>query len=144
MNGSVPLSSLYPDDPMERHAMTLHGIPARAMKCMSSELDLSQDRVFRMLGVASATAKRQVRDDDRLSTEATERTLFIAGLIKTVEQMIPDDKREGFNASHWVTGWLSTPQPMLRGRPPEEFLGTAEGRAMVSRSLSTYETGAYA
>ena len=40
----------------------------------------------------------------------------------------------GFNAAHWVAGWLSEPLTALGGRPPADLMDTAEGRPLVLAS----------
>lgn len=73
----------------------------------------------------------------------SEREEFIDGLVKMVQDMIPEGAGDGFDASPWVTRWLETPQPALAGVAPKDYLSSAEGRAIVRRLLSSIESGAY-
>jgi len=137
-------TSIYDADPMRRIMIVREGLPASTMQAMSDEFAMTQARVFSTLGVPRATAMRQLRENATLSPEATERVVYVAGLVKTVENMIPAGDAKGFNAPRWIADWLEMPQPALDGKKPEDFLDTADGRAIVSRLLSKIETGAYA
>lgn len=78
-------------------------------------------------------------------TPSTERAAFVAGLVKLVEEMIPEgNKAGGFDASKWVARWLDLPQPALGSKTPRSFLDTSDGRSIVRRLLAKFETGAYA
>lgn len=79
----------------------------------------------------------------RRSKRRSEREKFIRGLVKMLEDMIPESQGEDFDAGRWVARWLETPQPALGGAAPKDYLHTAEGRATVRRLLSAVESGAY-
>lgn len=85
--------------------------------------------------------KRMQRMGNR--TPLSERTRFIAELVKMLQDMIPEGQGEGFDAAKWVGRWLKTPQPALAGAAPKDYLDTAEGRTIVKRLLGTIESGAY-
>lgn len=76
-------------------------------------------------------------------TPSSERTVFIAELVKTVVDVIPEAQGEDFDPVKWVTRWLATPQPALAGATPNDYLDTADRRAIVRRLLSSLESGAY-
>lgn len=51
---------------------------------------------------------------------------------------------DGFDAARWTADWLEEPNPALGGRPPGEFMDTADGRALVSGLVAQMQSGAYA
>lgn len=73
----------------------------------------------------------------------SERVEFIRSLVKMLEDMIPPDQGDGFDAARWVGRWLETPQSALAGAAPKEYLSTVEGRAIIKRLLGTIESGTY-
>lgn len=51
---------------------------------------------------------------------------------------------DGFNASDWFAGWVTSPLPALGGERPIEYLDTCDGRAMISHLLDQMQSCAYA
>lgn len=51
---------------------------------------------------------------------------------------------DGFNASDWFAGWVTSPLPALGGERPIEYLDTWDGRVVISRLLTKMQSGAYA
>lgn len=143
--GRAVLSKIYLDDDLERIRMVRSGLPARIVQVFSDELDVSKEAVYDLLGVTRATATRLSKSDKNLGSEATERAVFISGLVKAVEDMIPEDTdAPGFDASRWVARWLEEAQPALHGETPASFLDTADGRRLVRKLLGQMESGVYA
>lgn len=143
--GRAVLSKLYLDDDLERIRMVRSGLPARIVQVFSDELDVSKEAVYALLGVTRATATRLSKTDKNLGSDATERAVFISGLVKAVEDMIPGDvDAASFDASKWVARWLEEPQPALHGETPASFLDTADGRRLVRKLLGQMESGVYA
>jgi len=144
MQGGKPVfASLYPEDAMARIELVRLGLPASTIETFSIEFKMTQARVFSILGVSKATAMRKLREGANLGLKASERAVFVAGLVKTVRAMIPYSRDEEFSASRWIANWLAEPQNALDGKKPEDFLDTTEGRAIISRLLSKIETGVY-
>ncbi|MYM95718.1 MbcA/ParS/Xre antitoxin family protein [Duganella vulcania] len=50
----------------------------------------------------------------------------------------------GFDAEHWLAGWLAKPLPALGGATPASYLDTFEGQKLVAELLSMMQSGAYA
>lgn len=145
MAGRAALSKIYLDDDLERIRMVRTGIPARIVRTLSVELDLPKEAVYGLLGVTRATATRLSKSGKNLGSSATERAVFIGGLVKAVENMLPEDAdAQSFDAARWVARWLEEPQPALHGETPASFLDTADGRRLVRKLLGQMETGAYA
>lgn len=143
-SGKVGISHLHPDDLMSRISIIRTGLPVKVVEIMSVDMDVSKRSICDLLGVTRTTVSRRVRDRKPLSTAATERAVFIAGLVKLVEDMVPETiVANGFDAAKWVAGWLDQPQPGLTGKAPRYFLDTAEGRSVVRRLLGSMGSGAY-
>lgn len=143
--GRAALSRIYLDDDLARIRMVRSGIPARIVQAFSEELDVPKEAVYDLLGVTRATATRLSKGDKNLGSNATERAVFIGGLVKAVEDMLPEGaEAKSFDAPRWVARWLEEPQPALHGETPASFLDTADGRRLVRRLLGQMEAGAYA
>lgn len=71
-----------------------------------------------------------------------ERVMF---LVRQVERIVAESGNPaGFDAAEWVVSWLKAPNAALGGRPPSEFMSTAEGRRLVSSLIAQMQSGAYA
>lgn len=145
VRGAAGLADLHPDDTVQRITIIRSRLPAAALEVIATDMELPKETVYEMLGIARATAARQVRNRQPLSAEATERAVFIGGLVKMVEDMLPEGRAQAtaFDASKWVAQWLESPLPALAGQPPKAYLDTADGRVIVHRMLRAYATGAY-
>lgn len=51
---------------------------------------------------------------------------------------------EGFDASAWLSAWMSAPVPALNGARPLDLMDTMTGQELVSQVLSQMQSGAYA
>lgn len=68
-----------------------------------------------------------------------------ADLLRLVERMIQESGNgESFNASAWLKRWLSDPNPALNYATPNSYIGTTEGRDLVSGLLMKMQSGAFA
>ncbi len=66
-------------------------------------------------------------------------------LLRQVERMLEEcGGPAGFDARAWLTAWLDGPLPAYGGRKPIDYLGTAEGFDLVSRTLAQMQSGAFA
>lgn len=69
----------------------------------------------------------------------------LAKLASQVETIIRESgEQTGFDAAEWVEDWVARPHPALGGKPPADYLDTAEGQAMVDRLIAQMQSGAYA
>jgi uncharacterized protein (DUF2384 family) len=66
-------------------------------------------------------------------------------LVGQLEMIVAESGNpEGFDASEWISNWLSEPLPALGGEKPINFLDTMEGQDLVSDALARIQSGAYA
>ena len=65
--------------------------------------------------------------------------------LAAVVQRIVDESGEpaGFDALSWTQRWLNEPVLALGGACPAEFMGTDEGRALVTTLVLQMQSGAY-
>ena len=125
----------------ERVALVHQGVKAQMFKGMVEAMQLSQDVLSRLLRIPVATVNRRAARDEALSVDESERVVNMVSLVGQVEAMV--GPVEGFNAAHWLAGWIEQPVPALGGRRPAEFLDTSSGIALVSSVLAAIEGGAY-
>ena len=121
------------------------GLPAHALKKLSSRMGVANSRLFKMAHISKATGTRKLSNDSTLSVEESERTLKLMSFIGQVQKMVNESgDRFGFDAAKWTARWLGEGNPALGGATPESYLDTAEGRRLVSQLLSQLPSGAYA
>jgi len=90
---------------------------------------------------AQSDAHRPCVESD---SDQSECLAFTAKLVEQIETMIAESgDPEGFDAALWVDEWVNKPLPALGGRAPCELIGSAEGRAWLSRLLATAQSGTY-
>lgn len=144
--GRGTLSDLYLADTDQRINAVRRGLPGhQVLVVFERALDASRDTVQGLLGISRATGSRMVRGDSRLGPDATQRALFIAGLVKMVEDDLPQSPEvTDFDAAVWVRQWLETPQPAIKGATPASYLDTDDGRNVVRRLLGNLLAGTYA
>ena len=143
----MPLNFLgmYRADPMERIQIIKRGMPARTVEAMAKRMAVPKEGLVATLGLARATVDRKARDNKTLSTDDSARVLGMARLVGQVEEMVAESgDSTGFDAAAWVAQWLQSPLPALGGKPPAEFMDTADGQALVSTLMARMQTGAYA
>lgn len=129
----------------DRIDLVKQGVPARLLTTLVDDMQTTQERLYGWLGIARATANRKVKADSLLNRDESERTLGLARLIGQVETVVAESGNpEGFAAAPWLAGWLQRPNAALGGRPPGDFIDTADGRALVSGLIAQMQTGAYA
>lgn len=132
-------------DPVVRMDLVRHGVPAQSVPALAEALDMSRDELVRELGLARATVERKLRSGGHLGQAESERVLGVVYLIAQVRRIVEESgDPAGFDAARWVADWLRAPAPALGGRPPVEYMDTAEGRAIVSRLVAQMQSGAYA
>lgn len=139
------IARLYDPDQANRIMTVRRGLPAKTIDVFTKGFGLANTEVYDLLGLSTTTGKRRAQDRKNLDSGASERALFIAGLVKTIEDMIPAGapQAKGFDAPKWIAQWLEVKQPALGGQTPGSFLDTAEGRTIVENLLGQIESGAY-
>jgi putative toxin-antitoxin system antitoxin component (TIGR02293 family) len=139
------IEEIAASDATVRMDLVRHGVPAQAVAALADALDLSRDELTRELGLPRSTVERKLRDGGHLGQAESERILGVARLISQVRRVVWESGNPtGFDAPLWVAHWLRTPVPALGGRPPMQFMDTAEGRAVVFQLVEQMQSGAYA
>jgi putative toxin-antitoxin system antitoxin component (TIGR02293 family) len=138
---------LYQTTPVKRIDLIRNGVKAADFKRFASQLDISQEKVFLMLDIATATVNRRASRDESLSREDSEKVVGMAKLIGQVETMLEEsgdpERMKDFDAARWLTHWMEEPIPALGGAAPAAYMDTIEGQEMISKLLATMQTGAY-
>ena len=121
------------------------GIGARDAKAILGQLRVSQGEAFAALQIPVATVNRKAKSNAPLSPAEGERVLGIGRLLGQVQAMVQESgDPEGFDASAWLSAWMSAPVPALGGARPLDLMDTMTGQALVSQLLSQMQSGAYA
>jgi putative toxin-antitoxin system antitoxin component (TIGR02293 family) len=139
------IGEIAASDAAVRMDLVRHGVPAQAVAALAEALDMSRDELTRALGLPRSTVERKLRDGGHLGQAESERVLGVVRLIGQVRRVVQESgDPTGFDAPLWAAHWLQTPVPALGGRPPMQFMDTAEGRAVVFQLVEQMQSGAYA
>ena len=130
---------------VERFTVVKQGVPASWLNRISTDMVVPKDRLFIWLGIPRATANRKVKSGDALDRQQSEPTLGMARLVGLVQNIVEQSGNvDGFDAARWTAEFLERPNPALGGKPPGDFMDTADGRALVESLILQQQTGAYA
>jgi len=136
---------LYYLSVIDRVSLVKAGVPAKYVKVLSMRMKIPMEKLYRTLGLARPTVDRKVRLSKLLNPDESERVVGIARLVGQAQSLVKESGRpEEFDAATWVSAWLDRPLPALGGKPPGEFMDTADGRMLVADLLSQEQSGAYA
>jgi putative toxin-antitoxin system antitoxin component (TIGR02293 family) len=136
---------LFRTTKIERVKILKCGVPARYTRVLAHGMSVSKEKLYATVGLTRATVDRKVQNDGLLNADESERVMGIARLVGQVQTMVEESGNPaGFEAAKWLGGWLDRPLPALGGKPPAEFMDTADGRALVSDLLAQQQSGAYA
>lgn len=139
---------VFQSAPTARIDLIRSGVPAADFKRFVTGLGVPQERVYRMLDIATATVNRKASREEPLTREESAKVVGMAKLIGQVETMLAEsgdpEATAGFNAGKWLTTWMEQPVPALDGRRPAEYMDTIEGQEMIARILAMMQSGAYA
>ena len=137
-------AQLFKTSALERDSFVREGVPVGYVDGLADRLGESRSRLYILLRIPRATAARKKSENARLSVDSSDRVIGFAKLIGQVETIIQESGNpEGFDAAHWLKGWISRPLAALGNRRPEEFMDTSDGREMISQVLARGQTGAY-
>jgi putative toxin-antitoxin system antitoxin component (TIGR02293 family) len=137
--------AFYDAGHVDRIGIVKAGLPAKLLTALANDMHVTREQVYRWLGIARATANRKVKAGNALSQDESERALGLARLIGQVEKIVAESgEAEGFYAAQWTAQWLEKPNRALGGKPPGEFMDTADGRALVAGLVAQMQSGAYA
>ena len=132
-------------EPIERINMIRRGILASEAKRILSGLAVTQGSAMVALNISVATMNRRVSNKNRLPPAESERVFGVARLVGQVQNFVEESGNpHGFDATAWMSRWLSEPLPALGGVRPLDLLDTMEGQALVSSTLARIKSAAYA
>lgn len=144
LEAGASYTEIYGFSRAERIGIVRQGLPARLLVTLARDMQVPRERLYGWLGIARTTANRKVKGDEVLSQDESERALGIARLVGQVERIVRESgEAQGFDAARWAAGWLGEPNPALGGRPPGEYMDTADGRALVAGLVAQMQSGAY-
>lgn len=121
------------------------GVGARDAKVILSQLRVPQGEALTALQIPVATVNRKAKINAPLSPAEGERVLGVGRLLGQVQTMVRESgNQDGFDASAWLSAWMSAPVPALGGARPLDLMDTMTGQALVSQILAQMQSGAYA
>ena len=121
------------------------GLGARDAKLILGQLRIPQGEALSALHIPVATVNRKAKTNAPLSPAEGERVLGLGRLLGQVQTMVRESgDAERFDASAWLSVWMSAPVPALGGARPLDLMDTMTGQSLVSQLLSQMQSGAYA
>jgi putative toxin-antitoxin system antitoxin component (TIGR02293 family) len=121
------------------------GLGARYAKAILGHLLVPQGEALSALHIPVATVNRKAKTNAPLSPAEGERVLGLGRLLGQLQTMVRESGNpEGFDASAWLSAWMSGPVPALGGARPLDLMDTMTGQALVSQVLAQMQSGAYA
>ena len=130
--------------PMDRLETIKRGVRAGEVIKLAALMDTSQDRLMKRLGLPRATVVRKTKAHQNLSTEQGERVVGLSKLVGQVQTIVNESGNpEGFDAKEWLDDWLTRPLPALGGDCADNWLDTADRRAVIFNILACTQSGAY-
>lgn len=132
--------------PMEMVSAERVGVNSLFLKDVSKYMNVSAVRIFDIVGVPKATAEKKVAAQELIAGAGGQAALGLARLLAIANEIVANSTSpdaDGFDAGKWLGQWIERSQPALGGKKPAELIGTPTGLAMVSRVLSSIESGAY-
>jgi putative toxin-antitoxin system antitoxin component (TIGR02293 family) len=121
------------------------GVGARDAKIILGQLRVPRGEALTALQIPVATVNRKAKTNASLSPAEGERVLGVGRLLGQLQTMVRESgNSEGFDASAWLSTWMSAPVPALGGARPLDLMDTMTGQALVSQVLSQMQSGAYA
>lgn len=144
LNGYV--AYLREATPLQRVEAEREGVPARMVKHMASDMDLSAVRMFDILGIAKATAEAKAAQQARITGASGQAALGLIQLLGIARDIVDDSTDPAapeFDAARWLGQWIEQPQAALGGQRPADLLDTPTGLSVVARLLGSLASGAY-
>jgi len=120
-------------------------VPALTLEIIAEDLGVPSHRVANWLGLSSRAMSRKVRLRRNLSVSESERVLALARIIGQLASTDASSDAQALEAVlRWLGSWFERPVPALAGLPPSAFMDTAEGRQLVSLTVTQILVGSYA
>ena len=136
---------LYKEPVLTRVEWIKRGLGARDAKVIIGQLRVPRGEALTALHIPVATMNRKAKTNAPLSRAEGERVLGFGRLVGQIQTMIRESGNPvGFDASEWLSNWMSAPVPALNGVRPLDLIDTMSGQALVSQVLSQMQSGAYA
>lgn len=129
-------------DPIARIERERDGVPARIADALRHRMGMPASEFSRLLGIAQATFKKKVADDEPLTGRYGDAVADLGEILATASGVLPPEQKD-FDVPRWFTDWIDIPQPSLGGRKPADILDTPTGRALVKRLVGAFGSGAY-
>ena len=137
--------TLYKAPVLTRVEWVKRGLGARDAKVILGQLRVPKGEALTALQIPVATVNRKAKTNAPLSRAEGERVLGFGRLVGQIQTMVRESGNpEGFDASAWLSDWMSAPAPALGGARPLDLIDTMTGQALVSQVLSQMQSGAYA
>jgi putative toxin-antitoxin system antitoxin component (TIGR02293 family) len=137
--------TLYKAPVLTRVEWVKRGLGARDAKVILGQLRVPKGEALTALRIPVATVNRKAKTNAPLSLAEGERVLGFGRLVGQIQTMVRESGNpDGFDASAWLSDWMSAPVPALNGARPLDLIDTMTGQALVSQVLSQMQSGAYA
>jgi putative toxin-antitoxin system antitoxin component (TIGR02293 family) len=121
------------------------GLGARDAKVILGQLRVPQGDVLTAFRIPVATVNRKAKTNAPLSPAEGERVLGFGRLLGQLQSMVRESGNpDGFDASAWLSAWMSAPVAALGGARPLDLMDTMTGQALVSQMVAQMQSGAYA
>lgn len=142
--GAAGTFLLYKSSPVDRDSFIREGVPVNYVHDLADRMRMNRKNMYRILNLSRATVNRKKTEDVRLSSDNSDKVVGLAKLIGQVETIIEESGNpEGFDAAAWLAEWIARPLAALGNRMPEDFMGTSDGRELISQILARGQSGAY-
>lgn len=132
--------------PMQIVEIERRGVPGFFIKDLSKRMEIPSSRIFRILGLAKATAEKKAAAGEMIAGRGGQSAIGMVRLLGIAQQIVAGstaDAAQDFDAARWLGRWIERPQPALGGRKPADLLDTPTGIQVVARLLGSIESGAY-
>ena len=132
--------------PMQIVEIERKGVPGFFIKDLSKRMEIPSSRIFRILGLAKATAEKKAAAGEMIAGRGGQSAIGMVKLLGIAQRIVADstaDAAQDFDAARWLGRWIERPQPALGGRKPADLLDTPTGIQVVARLLGSIESGAY-
>lgn len=109
------------------------GFPVTVLQDTSKFFDLSLAQIRKIVGVPNTTAHNWTRQNANMDSAASERVWRMADVAVLAIDV--------FGGEEGAKLWLTTPNRLLQGSSPLEFLDTEPGAIAVRQILNAIATG---
>lgn len=138
-------ADVYLASPTDRIHLIRSGVQAKVLLDTGARMGVSKEGILTLLKLPRSTVTRHLQAERVLPTDFSERFLGLQQLIGQVEVMVGESgDPAGFDAAHWVAGWLERPLPALNNAKPADYMDTMQGQMLVASLLASMQSGAFA